>query len=150
MSNVPLSMIDAVLDHAHRGWHLFPVHSASQMNSGPRCSCGDPACEHTGKHPRTGRGFHDATTDEAKIRGWWTEHPNSNIGVATGATSGFAVLDIDPRHGGDKALDDLVAQHGPLPPTVVVETGGGGLHFYFALDGLEQLKNGEVVKGILA
>lgn len=133
---------------ALRGFSVFPVHSPLMSTTGVTCSCGDPACEHTGKHPRTGRGFHDATTDEAKIRGWWTEHPNSNIGVATGATSGFAVLDIDPRHGGDKALDELVAQHGPLPPTVVVETGGGGLHFYFALDGLEQLKNGEVVKGI--
>ena len=54
-----------------------------------------------------------------------------NWGIATGEGSGVWVLDIDPRHGGDKTLAQLEAQHGPLPLTPTVGTGGGGKQFYF-------------------
>jgi hypothetical protein len=50
------------------------------------------------------------------------------VGIATGAISGIVVLDIDPRHGGDDALDDLQGKHGKLPDTVEALTGGGGRH----------------------
>src|SRR5262249_45455467 len=45
--------------------------------------------------------------------------------------SGIVVLDIDPRNGGDDTLDELEAEHGKLPQTVEVITGGGGRHLYF-------------------
>ncbi len=66
----------------------------------------------------------------------WTELPatteeearnyarRGNFGIRTGAISGVVVLDIDPRHGG--TTDGL-----DLPITPVVETGGGGWHYYF-------------------
>jgi hypothetical protein len=34
---------------------------------------------------------------------------------------------------GYEALDEMLAQHGPLPPTWVVRTGGGGTHYYFVI-----------------
>jgi hypothetical protein len=45
----------------------------------------------------------EATTDEAKIREWWTRWPNANIGIVTGRYRDgyFIVLDFDPRNGGD-------------------------------------------------
>ena len=49
-------------------------------------------------------------------------------------TPGLAVLDVDPRHGGAVALEELLAQHGPLPETPLVLTGGGGQHYYFRLE----------------
>ena len=71
-----------------------------------------------------------ATADPAEVDGlpWSTD---SNIGVATGAGSGVFVLDVDPAKGGADSLAALIAEHGPLPSTWVVATGGGGEHYYF-------------------
>jgi putative DNA primase/helicase len=72
----------------------------------------------------------DATTDEAMVRRWWSRRPNANIGVLTGATSGFIALDVDPRHGGAVALEALEGAHARLPATVESLTGGGGRHVF--------------------
>jgi hypothetical protein len=71
-------------------------------------------------------GFKDATTDEEVIRTWLADR-DSNIGIATGPGSGIAVLDIDPRHGGDQSISQL-----NIPETVEAQTGGGGRHLYFS------------------
>jgi hypothetical protein len=73
-------------------------------------------------------GFEDAGTDEDQIRAWWSMWPSSNVGIATG--SGLVVVDVDPRHDGDRTLADLVASR-EMPTTPTVRTGGGGLHLYY-------------------
>lgn len=139
MSASTPSMLDAALAIARdHGWAVLPLHwPVWPEPDGPvRCSCGDIACvANLGKHPRTRRGFKDATTDEAAIRAWWTERPDANIGVPTGAASGIVVVDVDPRHGGHHSLEDLEGEHGPLPHTVEQQTGGGGRHLLFAHPG---------------
>ena len=47
------------------------------------------------------------------------------------------MLDIDPRNGGNETLDELIKQHGNLPATLKVNTGGDGEHFYFRHPGKE-------------
>lgn len=84
-----------------------------------------------GECGRLGHGLHDATVDEGLIRSWWGRQPAANVGLVTGSRSGVGILDVDPRHGGDAALAALQAEHGPLPPTLEVETGSGGSHLYF-------------------
>ncbi|MCC6315942.1 MAG: bifunctional DNA primase/polymerase, partial [Thermomicrobiales bacterium] len=54
--------------------------------------------------------------------------PDANVGIRTGA--GLAVLDIDPRNGGDWRLSELELARGALPSTPIVLTGGGGTHYY--------------------
>lgn len=76
-------------------------------------------------------GVHDATLNVAQIHRWWETSPDANIGISCGAKSGFWVLDIDPRNGGEYSLNDLIADQGALPDTVIQETGGGGLHYLF-------------------
>jgi hypothetical protein len=88
-------------------------------------------CSSPGKHPKTRAGVKDATIDKRTVIEWWKRWPTANIGIATGMVSGLLVLDIDPRHGGDDSLDALIDQHGPLPDTVEVTTGGSGRHIYF-------------------
>jgi hypothetical protein len=73
----------------------------------------------------------------ASLAEWWRRWPAANVGIATGARSGLLVLDVDPRHGGDDVLAALEAEHGRLPDTATVVTGGGGAHFYFAHPGGE-------------
>ncbi|MGO9666407.1 MAG: bifunctional DNA primase/polymerase [Polyangia bacterium] len=95
------------------------------------CTCGDPSCKHPGKHPRFTGGWKTATTDEATIRRWFAQYPDSNIGIATGAVNGLVILDIDPRHGGDESLRRLCAEYGLTLDTPAVRTGGDGAHYYF-------------------
>jgi hypothetical protein len=65
----------------------------------------------------------------ATIDAHWSRDPHTNVGIRTGG--GFVALDVDPRAGGDDVLADLEHEHGELPATVEVVTGGGGRHFYF-------------------
>jgi len=72
---------------------VFPVHGIDDQG---RCTCQKAGCTTPGKHPRTRRGFKDATTDAATIRAWWRKWRSANIGIRTGGD--IVVLDVD-RHG---------------------------------------------------
>lgn len=127
--NAQTANIRAALAYAQLlGWSVFPV---NWITGAGTCSCGRLDCPSPGKHPLTEHGLKDATTDPEQIRRWWTRWPDANIAVATGAASGFDVLDIDPRHGGDISLEDLESQHGKLPETAEQITGAGGRHILF-------------------
>jgi hypothetical protein len=139
--NVPLQ---AALLYASLGWRVFPCHTPIKNG----CSCGK-SCDNIGKHPRTEHGYLDATTDAPQIRAWWEQWPRANIGIATGGDSGIVVLDIDPDKGGALSLDDLLAQHEPLPDTIESLTGGGGRHIMFAHPGIAiKSSGGELGAGL--
>jgi hypothetical protein len=94
----------AALTYAAQGWRVFPV---------------------AGKLPLVARGFYDATTDAATIRGWdWSRA----TGIGWAMSAGLIVLDVDGRHGGIASLAELERAHGRLPETLEAVTGGGGLH----------------------
>jgi hypothetical protein len=82
------------------------------------------------KHPASPHGFADATTDEATIREWFASNPTRNLGIATGSVSGVWVLDCDD--GSQATLLDWDRDHGGLPDTPTVRTGGGGRHYVFS------------------
>lgn len=135
-------LLATALAYARRGWRVFPVHSVEITDAGEVwCSCGRPNCGDKGKHPRTKRGVRDASVDESTIRTWWTDWPNANIALATGAESGVVAVDVDPRHGGDVTLANLERDHAPIPPTVEGATGGGGRHIIFQHPGPGLLRN---------
>ncbi|WP_172373531.1 bifunctional DNA primase/polymerase [Sporosarcina jiandibaonis] len=106
----------------HYKWSVFPVHSIRDGE----CTCGKNNCSQAGKHPRTMHGLRDATVNQSLINHWWSEWRDANIGIATGRTSGFIVIDIDD--GGEESLEQLAEQYGPLPNTVESITGSGGRH----------------------
>jgi hypothetical protein len=123
--------LDAALYFAHRGWAVFPCHEPTASG----CSCRRPDCSSPAKHPRTRRGFRDATTDPATIARWWRQWPTANVALRTGGDSGLVVLDVDPDHGGLRSLTELQRRHGALPPSLAVHTGSGGSHYWFAHPG---------------
>jgi hypothetical protein len=107
--------LDEAVGYAARGWPVFPLE---------------------GKRPLKGsRGFRDSTTDLAVIESWWSEHPDWNIGIATG--SGLLVVDVDAKSGGLDTLHGLPT----LPATPSSVTGGGGQHFFFTVDRSLKSKN---------
>lgn len=124
-----MSLLDAAIAYARRGWRVFP-------------------CRPRGKAPLTPHGVKDATTDPETIRRWWRRWPEANIGLACGA-SGLAVLDVDPRAGGDESLRDLLQRLGrEALETVTAETGGGGLHLYFRSRGGARCSAGALGEGL--
>ena len=106
---------DAARSYLARGWAVVPVAAAS-------------------KHPLVRwQDFQQRRPDAAEIARWLARWPDAGLAVITGAVSGLAVLDIDPRHDGDESLAALEREHGTLPDTAEAISGGGGRHLYFAL-----------------
>lgn len=126
-------------------WHVFPLHTPT---AGGGCSCGKPACNSVGKHPRTPNGLEDATKDPDAILDWWQRWPDANIGLACGA-SGLVTLDFDtakPDFAGQDLLDRLLSEH----PTTAQRTGSGGYHLLYRQPDGEALTNrrGSLPRGV--
>jgi len=105
------------LDHARglgrQGVGVFPCKNTPA----------DPECH---KAPLTIRGFKDASTEEAIIRGWWQCWPDALIGVVA---EKFCAVDVDLQHEAARAWLD---QHRhKIPITRCHMTQRGGLHFIF-------------------
>ena len=103
-------------------WKILPVHG---LNADGKCTCGRVHSEprEFGKHPVFSGWNTDATDDYNQVQTWWEENPEYNIGVYCKG-SGFLVIDIDPRSGGNSSflkLEELAK--GELPPTVEAITG---------------------------
>lgn len=123
------TMLAAALALAAKGFPVLPLHSVAK---GGRCTCLGKKCDSAGKHPRTKHGHRDAATASDQIRMWWKAFPRANLGLCTG--SGLVVVDVDPRNGGRDTLQTLRAEHGELPRTWQVASGGDGDHYYFKTD----------------
>jgi len=126
----PRHLVEVALRYAAHGWPVLPLHTPH----GGRCSCTAADCGSPGKHPRTARGLHDASTDLDRIRAWWGRWPDANLGVATGAASGLLVLDVDLPDG-PATLARLETEHGRVPATCEQRTGSGGRQLLFAHPG---------------
>lgn len=114
------------------------------------CSCYKKEnCTSIGKHPAF-KGWQDAATDNLiEVERIWRKNPKYNIGILTGEPNAIDVLDIDPKNNGIESLTELEAEHEPLPNTVRVRTGSGGLHLFFVhTPGLKNNNDGKIKEGI--
>ncbi|MEM9709717.1 MAG: bifunctional DNA primase/polymerase [Pseudomonadota bacterium] len=98
------------------------------------------------KNPRGKAWGEEASTDPDKIISRWTgdgHYPASddgeryryaditkvrNVSAVTG--NGFFIWDLDGESGAN-SHEELIGEHGELPPTPVTISGSGGRHFYF-------------------
>jgi hypothetical protein len=94
-----------------------------------------PLCRHDKRPLILWEHLQHERASEEEVAGWFRRWPDANIGIVTGEISNLIVLDIDPKHGGDAALDRLEQRFGPFSPTVEALTGGDGRHLYFAHPG---------------
>ena len=106
--------LSAALSYARRGLSVLPLRVKDKQPDGRLVP----------------HGLTEATSDQARIRSWWSASPQANVGIRTG--SGIDVVDLDSptaRH----ALESLAPE--PLSPSVVVRTARGW-HLWFASCGL--------------
>jgi hypothetical protein len=110
-----------------------PVIDVGGPSPGTVCSCRRPACDAIGKHPRRKGWAQNPLPAARQMVAAFSEV--SNLGVVTGAMSRCVVLDVDPRNGGDAALDEWegLRPGGSLPSTFTADTPSGGFHLYFRL-----------------
>jgi hypothetical protein len=145
--------LDAALNAAARGWHVFPLRPGSKRPAGHP----EDRCPGTGRCAGGHRTWEQrATTDPDKIRAAWTHAPYG-IGIATGP-SGLCVLDLDTAKPGEEILqrwaaagarcgEDVLAvvasEAGQELPgdTLTVRTPSGGLHLYYRVPGDVTLRN---------
>ena len=128
------SKLEAALAYSRMRWRIFPCHSVVNGT----CSCGKINCFSPGKHPRSKKGFKDATHDEATIRRWWTKYPDANIALATG--DGIVVFDIDGEEG-FREFAAFVAAHGRVPETLTSQTGRGAHLLFATRDGAPSVRS---------
>jgi hypothetical protein len=99
------------------------------------------------KEPLTPHGHLDATTDIDVIARWGRQWPGANVAIAC-RPSKLAVVDVDPRHGGDDSLAELERRYEPLPATWRSLTGHGGWHEVFQAPTDVTLLDGALAPGI--
>jgi hypothetical protein len=129
------TLLTAALAYAGRGWPVFLLSPTKT----PVANC-EPCRDADDDHDREGctcltcHGFYAATRDPDRIREMIRRHPTGLLAIRTGAASGLVVVDVDPGNGGMDTLAELHAAR-LLPPTLTVETGSGGRHFFYAHPG---------------
>lgn len=106
------SLLTAAMWYATQGLHIFPLRPKAKI-------------------PYAGsQGFKDATNDPQQIEQWWTDRPDSNIGIATGHI--VDVIDID---GAEGVISWARLQNVPPILGVVSTPRPGGNHLYIAATG---------------
>lgn len=113
---------EAAKDYINQfGFSVVPLWG---IDDNGNCFCSAKGkCSSAGKHPMKNREFLISNAKEAEV--FFSQHPEANIGIATGKESGIIVIDEDSykENKGELKFD--------LPKTLRQSTGGGGRHFYF-------------------
>lgn len=63
---------------------------------------------------------------EKEVEDWWKFHPDDNLAMITGPTSGVMVLDFDKKYGGMETFAKY-----QWPKTFTINTPGEGKHLWF-------------------
>lgn len=137
--------LDWAVYYVSYGIPVIPVYKPVLTPGGVSCSCGNQDCRDIGKHPVYIPGLveHGSRTplcDISAVQQAWDFHPQANIGICVGASSGWMTIDIDPRNGGLESYLGLCTRLGcPLPDAYRVQTGcyryERGLHFHMCYPG---------------
>lgn len=125
---------DSVTGYLARGWSIVALHGV--VDGVCTCDLGQ-ACKNAGKHPLY-RNWQKVPITELgvwnAIAGWrMARGLPTNVGLATGRPSGVFALDVDPKNGGLRTLQEYETQGRLLPPTWEQHTGGKGLHCLFTM-----------------
>lgn len=112
--NVVNGIAAAAVEYACQGWHVVPLHSVTNGV----CSCPKGSdCPSPGKHPRLGAWQDHATADTDVVERWfYSEFPDSNLGVILGPRSGIIDIECDDEDA-EKTLLGMFGGEFPYTPT---------------------------------
>jgi hypothetical protein len=126
-----MEKIEKVLLYIGCGLVVLPTHYPIFENERVRCSCNLGAdCSHIGKHSaiKYARLNHFNYYQSKKwIIQMFRKNPHWNIGFKV---SGFSVLDVDNRHGGDRSLAKLESDFGVSFAGALSVQCSNGKHIY--------------------
>jgi len=131
------TQMDAALAYAKAGWKIFPCRANGYTDK--------KGAVYAPKSPLTAHWKEDATTDEAQIRAWWSEHPNAAIAMPMGQNCTVAIdCDIDEATGemaGEEELFKLLSgEKDFVLATAWQTTPSGGCQILFAVSDEAKLK----------
>ncbi|AZO77732.1 hypothetical protein BLM15_08960 [Bosea sp. Tri-49] len=131
-------MLPHALDHAARGFPVFPCKATADKKAGSKAPH-LPGESAPGRHDG---GHWLASREPAQIRDWWRRWPDALIGFPTGLRSSCVVVDLDPKEHSAQAM--LTALHdwcgglahvdgetGEVIEPPISRTQSGGLHLWF-------------------
>lgn len=134
---------ETALNYLDRGFNVIPLGTKSKFPNGKALISTGHKKIVDGKEKGSWEIFQTEAVTEELIDKWWTHTPQSNIGIVTGRISKLVVVDVDPRNSGDKSMKNL-----HLPPTYIVNTGGGGWHYYYLWPHENDAPNQDFADGI--
>lgn len=132
------SNLQAALYLAKHGFKVIPLHHP--VNDGKKCSCRKDCDKSIGKHPIFPDWSSYATDEMNEIHRLWGDRPQANIGVPMGSINGLFALDVDGREG-KETLQEWIATYGELPPTLQIDTGGGGIQLWYKIPNGKTIPN---------
>lgn len=133
--------LEIALEYASYGWAVFPIHPGwkEKFYEYPEYV-----------NPETGSSYswmYQASSEPDRVRRFWTEHPDANIGVATGdASGGLICIDMDVKNGKngiaefDRYASSMYMFFGP---TCSAQTPSGGKHLFFKAEKHLSIKGSE-------
>ena len=126
-----ISYLHGLID---QGYWIFPLHGLSFVDGKPVCGCdeGVNCCARASMLRASGPSRSTPPTPNRgeQSSGGARQWPDRGWGLHVGL-SGLAVLDVDPRNGGNSSLDKLLQDLDLQFGRPHVKTGGEGFHFYF-------------------
>ncbi|MCC0013824.1 MAG: bifunctional DNA primase/polymerase [Rhodobiaceae bacterium] len=126
-----ISNLQAALDLARRGYHVFPCYPGGEKAKRPMT-------------PPVMSWANQSSCDPAQVQRWWATYPHAAIGLDVGK-SGLVVIDAD-RHGehdGVEAMGVLMGKHDFNPDSApLVATPNEGNHHFFRVPEGTKLGNG--------
>lgn len=116
--------VDSVIELASSGFKVFPLRNFDATDAEGNRIGKTPACKWK----------EWATSDTSKVAAHWKANPKNNVAIKTG--DGLLIIDVDAKDDfdGSETISAWESEHGKLPPTLGVETGSGGYHYYYRVD----------------
>src|ERR1700722_10142696 len=117
--------LDAVLQYADRGWHIFAAVIVSNADSNK------PPLKKSHLKGEYSNGKQWGATNKPRVlQRHWRKWPDALVGLPTGRENGIFVVDADTLKGGHKYngvanLAALVHHHKPLPETLMAKSPSG-------------------------